>query len=184
VWENVPTANIRYQRAGDILPTGSYTGGAVTTAQQFNDVAGSCSKGINGDRTNRQSPIVFDADGSLFTALGFSKGVIGFASPCVVSSNGHILSGLAALNGKWIDGNSTNGELTQAQFNEAFVHEFGHFSGLEHSQINVGVLNQPSNNCTPDDLAGLPIMFPFAHCQARADANNIPILAPDDVAWI
>jgi len=185
VWENVPTANIRYQRAGDILPTGSYTGGAISTAQQFNDVAGSCSKGINGDKNNRQSPIVFDADGSLFTALGFSKGVIGFAGPCVVSTlNGHIISGLAALNGKWIDGNAANGEITQAQFNEAFVHEFGHFSGLEHSQINVEVLNGLRDNCDPADLAGLPIMFPVAYCQARVDANNIPILAPDDIAWI
>lgn len=185
VWENVPTANVRYQRAGDIQPTGAYAGGAITSAQQFNDVAGSCSNGVNGNKSNRQSPIIFDADGSLFTALGYSKGVIGFAGPCVLSgTTGHIVSGLAALNGKWIDGNATNGELTQAQFNEAFVHEFGHFSGLDHSQINIEVLGQQLDNCDPADLAGLPIMFPFAYCQARVDANNIPVLAPDDIAWI
>lgn len=177
VWENVPTANIRYQRAGDILSVGSYTGGAITTAKQFNDVEGSCVKGT-------QSPIIFDADGSLLQALGLPSGVIGVTGLCAGNADGHLLAGLVVLNGRYIDGNPANGELTQGQFNEAFVHEFGHFSGLDHSQINVEILTQPRDNCDPADVAGLPIMFPFAHCQARVDANNIPILAPDDVAWI
>ena len=177
VWENVPTANIRYQRAGDILPAGSYTGGAITTAKQFNDVEGSCARGV-------QSPIIFDADGSLLQSLGLSSGVIGVTGICGGDWNGHIGAALVVLNGRYIDGNASNGELTQGQFNQAFVHEFGHFSGLDHSQINVAVMNEPRDNCTPAELAGLPIMFPFAHCQARVDADNIPILSPDDMAWI
>ena len=177
VWENVPTANIRYQRAGDILPAGSYTGGAITTAKQFNDVEGSCIKAV-------QSPIIFDADGSLLQSLGLPSGVIGITGICQGNADGHFLAGLVVLNGRFIDGNPANGELTQGQFNQAFVHEFGHFSGLEHSQINVEVLNQPRDTCDPADVAGLPIMFPFAHCQARVDANNVPILSPDDIAWI
>ena len=177
VWENVPTANIRYQRAGDILPTGTYSGGAVTTARQFNDVEGSCAR-------VEQSPIIFDADGSLLQSLGLPSAVIGVTGICQGNPDGHLLSGLVVLNGRYIDGNPANGELTQGQFNEAFVHEFGHFSGLDHSQINVEIMNQPRDNCDPADVAGLPIMFPFAHCQARVDANNVPILAPDDIAWI
>src|SRR5215469_5563340 len=178
VWENVPTANIRYQRAGDILPAGSYTGGAITTAKQFNDVGGSCMNGA-------QSPIIFDGDGSLLQSLGMSSGVIGVTGICSGDlKSGHLKAALVVLNGRFIDGNPANGELTQGQFNEAFVHEFGHFSGLDHSQINVEVLNQPRDTCDPADVAGLPIMFPFAHCQARVDSNNIPILAPDDIAWI
>lgn len=177
VWENVPTANIRYQRAGDILPAGSYTGGAIATAKQFNDVEGSCMNGA-------QSPIIFDADGSLLQSLGLSSGVIGVTGICRGDFDGHFRAALVVLNGRFIDGNPANGELTQGQFNQAFVHEFGHFSGLEHSQINVEILNQPRDTCDPADVAGLPIMFPFAHCQARVDANNVPILSPDDIAWI
>jgi hypothetical protein len=34
-----------------------------------------------------------------------------------------------------------------------------------------------------DDLAGLPLMFPYAVCQAKSVAG-LPMLAPDDLAWI
>ena len=177
VWEDVPTASIRYQRAGDIMPAGSYTGGAVANARQFNDVSGSCAQ-------SQQSPIIFDGDGSLLRSLGLSSGVIGVTSICGGDLDGHIGGALVVLNGRFIDGDASNSELTQGQFNQAFVHEFGHFSGLHHSQINVEIMNQPRDSCDPADVAGLPIMFPFAHCQARVDGNNVPILAPDDVAWI
>lgn len=173
-WENVPTASIRYTNAGPILSTGAFTDGDVDTAAEFAAVEGDCDAG-------NQSPIVFDVNGSLLSALGIPSGVIGFAGPCRLS-NGRIVSGMAVMNGRFIDGNQSNGELTSAEFDEAFVHEFGHFSGLDHSQINVEVLNGTPNACSPDDLAGLPLMFPFAFCQARQPAN--PILSTDDVAWI
>lgn len=176
VWQDVPTASITYVNAGSILPTGSYSGGAVTTLQQFNSIQDSCGKGM-------QSPIIFDANGSLSQALGMSPDVIGFESPCAGLPNGHFLSALVLINGAFLDGNPSNRELTDSEFDEAFVHEFGHFSGLDHSQINVEVLNQTHGQCDPKLLAGLPIMFPFAHCQARIDAG-LPILSEDDKAWI
>jgi hypothetical protein len=73
--------------------------------------------------------------------------------------------------------------MTAAEFDEAFAHEFGHLAGLDHSQINLEVLQQLSGACSTTDLAGLPLMFPFAHCQARSTAG-LPALAPDDIAWI
>ncbi len=177
VWQNVPTSAIAFNNAGAILPTGSFTGGDVQTVADFLAVDNSCSAGT-------QSPIIFDADGSIFAGLGFSGGVIGFAGPCSANpTTGHFVSGEAALNGRWQDGIASNGELTAAQFNEAFAHEFGHFAGLDHSQINQEVLFQPANACSLDDLAGLPLMFPFLHCQARVTAG-LPTLAPDDLAWI
>ena len=42
VWQSVSTAKISFSNAGPILPAGSYTGGDLTTAKQFNDVIGSC----------------------------------------------------------------------------------------------------------------------------------------------
>jgi len=174
VWQNVPTASISYTNAGAILSTGPFTDGDVDTVAEFNAVDGDCDAG-------NQTPVIFDATGNLLSSLGIPSGVIGFAGPCKIA-NGKILSAHAVMNGRYIDGIASNGELTSQEFDEAFVHEFGHLSGLDHSQINVQVQNSPPNQCTVDDLAGLPVMFPFAWCQARSPVN--PILAPDDVAWI
>jgi hypothetical protein len=72
---------------------------------------------------------------------------------------------------------------TADEFDEAITHEIGHFFGLDHSQINLDLLLQGSSPCDVDQLAGLPLMFPFAFCQARKDAG-LPILSPDDLSWI
>lgn len=181
-WANVPTANISYMNAGPILPTGSLTGCDVQTAQQFLDVHASCKAGT-------QSPIVFDADGTIFSQLIGDPGVIGFAGVCKVDpATGHFVTGEGVLNGRFQDGindpNSGNFELTTNEFNQAFTHEFGHFSGLDHSQINVNVLNNTRPNaCSLDDDAGLPVMFPILICQARVTVG-LPPLSTDDIAWI
>lgn len=176
VWQNVATAAISYNHAGDILPTGSYTGGPVATVQNFNAVSASCDAGT-------QSPIIFDADGSIFRGLGLPSGVIGFAGTCKLdAANGRIVSGEAALNGRFQDGISSP-QLSAAEFDMAFTHEFGHFSGMDHSQINVDVLLQPVRRCDLNELAGLPLMFPVLYCQARVSVG-LPVLAPDDAAWI
>lgn len=174
-WQSVPTTSISYSYAGAIQATGSFTGGDVQTLAQFDAVAGSCDSGV-------QSPIIFDATGSLISALGYDpSSIIGFAGLCAIdTATGHIVSGLSVLNGKFQDGVSSS-ELTAAQFDEAMTHEFGHFSGLDHAQINVDVFNETP--CNADTLAGLPLMFPIAYCQARSDVG-LPILSPDDKAWI
>lgn len=178
-WQ-VPTASITYSYAGPIQATGAFAGGDVSTVAQFNAVYGSCEAG-------QQSPIIFDSTGSIVAGLGLDPDIIGFASPCDMdSSSGLIKSGFALLNGKFQDGISTasNYELTAAQFDEAITHELGHFSGLDHTQINVDVLySQSADHCKIDTLAGLPLMFPYSYCQARSEAG-LPILSPDDVAWI
>lgn len=175
-WQAVPTANLAFQNAGAILATGSFTGGDVKTAQDFDAVDASCAAGT-------QSPIVFDADGSLFNQLIGDPTVIGFAGPCKVDSAGHIVSAEGVLNGMFQDtiNSGTNYELTTDEFNQAFVHEFGHFIGLDHSQANVEVLTSPS--CSVDQTAGLPVMFPILQCPARVSLG-LPALAPDDLAWV
>ncbi|MGH8131430.1 MAG: hypothetical protein ACRES3_11305, partial [Steroidobacteraceae bacterium] len=65
-------------------------------------------------------------------------------------------------------------DIEPDEFDAVFVHEFGHFSGLDHSQINVNCLT----DCGPDDLEGLPTMFPFLFGSVQLD------LATDDIAWI
>ena len=169
VWEDVPSASISYNRAGAINDAGAFTDGNVSTAAEFDAVAGSCDNGI-------QSLIIYDQDGSIFEDLGEDPSVIGFAGPCAADGSGEIVTGLAVMNGTYQDGVDLgdNFELTPAEFDAAFVHEFGHFSGLSHSQINVACLS----GCGTDNLAGLPTMFPsLVHVSMGS-------LSPDDIAWI
>jgi hypothetical protein len=169
VWEDVPSANIRYGRAGAILDIGAFTDGDVSTALEFNAVEGACVDG-------NQSPIIYDEDGSLFADLGEDPSVIGFAGPCAADASGEIVSGIAVMNGIYQDGvdSGDNFELTPAEFDAAFVHEFGHFSGLDHSQINVECMF----GCGNDNLEGLPTMFPFLIHVSQGS------LSTDDIAWI
>ncbi len=169
VWENVAAAAINYNRIGFVADVGAFTDGDVNTAAEYNAVEGACNSGS-------QSPIIYDVDGTLFEDLGQDSAVIGFAGPCAIDANGQFVSGQAVMNGIFLDGvdNANNLELTDNEFDAAFVHEFGHFSGLDHSQINV----ECATGCSSDDLAGLPTMFPFLVSDTQRT------LSIDDVAWI
>lgn len=181
-WQSVFTTSITYSYAGRITAPGLPSSGDVKTIQDFNAVQGTCNNGS-------QSPVIFDADGSLLKALGLDPLVIGFSGICEMDRQaGHILSALVFLNGEFQDGvndpSTSNYEVTADQFDEAITHEMGHFSGLGHSQINLDLLQSGFvGNCPVDELAGLPLMFPVEFCQSRKTAG-LPILAPDDVAWI
>lgn len=181
-WQSVSTATITYSYAGPITAPGLAANGDVKTIQDFNAVKGTCNSGS-------QNPVIFDADGSLLRALGLDPLVIGFTETCKLDlQTGHLRSALILLNGEFQDGindpNKANYELTADQFDEAITHEMGHFAGLDHSQINLDLFQGGVvGNCDVDQLAGLPLMFPVAFCQSRKSAG-LPILAPDDVAWI
>jgi hypothetical protein len=183
VWKSVSTASVSFTNAGPLLPAGSYKGGDLTTAAQYNDVVGSCKSG-------QQNPVIFDANGSLMSALGLPAEVIGFTSTCALDENsGYITGALIALNGRFQDGSTIstssrpNYEITANQFDEAIAHEAGHFLGLDHSQINLDLLFTNTIPCDVDKHAGLPLMFPEEVCEARKDAG-LPVLSPDDRAWI
>jgi hypothetical protein len=175
---------VSFSYAGPLLSAGSYvSGGDLNTMQQFNDVIGSCQAG-------QQNPIIFDADGKLMAALGAPPEVIGFDQPCSVDETTGFFKGSAVvLNGSMQDGVNSpkasppNYELTANEFDEAITHEMGHFLGLDHSQINLDTLTNLVFPCDADSLAGLPLMFPALFCQPRKDVG-LPVLAPDDVAWI
>jgi hypothetical protein len=181
-WQSVSTTSITYSYAGQISGAGIPPNGDVKTIQDFNAAVGLCNSGT-------QNPVIFDADGSLLRALGLSQLVIGFSGTCKLDPQaGHIVSALVFLNGEFQDGindpTTSNYELTADQFDEAITHEMGHFSGLDHSQINLDLFQSGFvGNCPLDELAGLPLMFPVEFCQSRKSAG-LPILAPDDVAWI
>ena len=168
VWQDVTTSNITYSRAGFISAVGAFAGGDVNTLAEFDAVEGDCNAG-------NQSPIIYDADAAIFIALGVDEtSVIGFAGPCALSGGGAIVSGEAVMNGLFQDGDPNPSDLSDASFDAAFIHEFGHFSGLDHSQINVNCLG----GCPADDLLGLPTMFPILV------SSTMGSLSDDDIAWI
>ena len=165
VWQNVQTSNIRYNRLGGISNTGAFTDGDVSTPVEFNAVEASCVAGT-------QSPIIYDATGDIFEDLGYDvDAILGFATPCATVGN-QIVSGEAMMNGLFQNG--VGAELSVAEFDAAFIHEFGHFSGLDHSQIN---LNCYLGACGSDS-DGLPTMFPIL-----LDATQ-GVLSTDDIGWI
>jgi len=179
-WQNVTTAAVSFHNAGPLLAASGFSDGDVSTAAEFNALFGSCQAG-------KQSPIVFDANGGILSQLGIDPLVIGFSTQCALSSTGHITADLILLNGAFQNG-VTDPQLDANQFNEAITHEMGHFLGLDHSQINLDLLiatfsSGNFGSCDKEELAGLPLMFPFSFCQARLDAG-LPQLAPDDAAWI
>ncbi len=171
VWQNVASATLSYTRAGFINAVGAFTDGDVNTIAEYNAALGDCEAG-------KQNPIIYDADASILEALGKDvESVIGFAGFCALDMGaGEIVSSHVVMNGLFQDGTSNPvPDLTAAEFDATFIHEFGHFSGLDHSQINVGCA---SGFCGSDDLAGLPTMFPFLVSAAQGS------LSVDDIAWI
>ncbi len=164
---DLPTSALTFASAGGIPGDGD-----VNTAAEFLALDSGCD-GI--------SPVIFDANGSLFAALGLPSGYIGFAGP-VCAEGGTITESLAAFNGKWFDGNPTNGELTEDEFEATFVHEFGHWLNLDHSQTNghyffSGETDPGFAAFGPPPLASVEIMFPFA-------IGGATIPQKDDVAAV
>lgn len=178
-WEDIPTANIEYA-AGTTLPVDVDTIGELLAV--FDDPS--------------VTPIVFDEDGSLFDAIfGPNSGVLGFAGPNFLGLGGGgeptIATGLAALNGAWLDGDPANGELSPTVFGAVFFHEFGHMSGLDHSQVNglkfIVPSDTPGNPVKQIDPEYVETMFPFLVTGAqgtphRDDIAHISALYPDNGA--
>ena len=180
VWQAVPTAAIQYARAGTLPVDVDET--------NFGDWLGPFG---GATAPTGMSAIVFDEDGEIFeTLFGVNTGVLGFAGPSFYSdgtttvasgpipSGSRIVEGLAFLNGEWIDGvdDPANGnfELPSGFFEAVFVHEFGHFSGLDHTQIH-GLFNPP-----PQDVGGtVETMYSFlvSSSQSTPERDDVVTLS-------
>ncbi|MEX0602116.1 MAG: matrixin family metalloprotease, partial [Bacteroidota bacterium] len=159
-WENVSTATIAFSHAGQ-LPEDVDAGNYLTYLNNFTD-------GIN--------PIIFDSDGGITAALfgsGSENSIIGFAGSAYATSGpdeGFYVEGQAVINGKF------SSVFPPEEFLATFVHEFGHFLGLDHSQINAPFA---SDGNTANDVY-LPTMFPTSTDNDTALVS----LNPDDIAAV
>lgn len=146
-WQAVPSASLKIQMSG-AMPLD-------VTAENYT--------GYRNAVTDSYHPIIFDTDGSITDAIlgqGASDFTAGFASPLWTISadaiaDGKIIDATAVLNGKFLDGSPGALEL----FKGAMLHEFGHFLGLGHSQLNVGAALDREGYVS--DNEAVPIMFPI-----------------------
>jgi cysteine-rich repeat protein len=165
-WEDVPTATISFSNAGSI--------GLDVDETNFGDFLGP----YGGNTTPLgENVIVLDEDGAIFDTLyGVGNHILGFAGLAFFSDGivtvpigdpvppgSNIVEALVFLNGKYVDGvddpYAFNPEVSQEEFATVFVHELGHFNGLDHTQIHG--LQRPPDSDDPSYTTPVETMFPF-----------------------
>jgi len=162
VWQDVPTATISYAQ-GVQIRNGSNVPVDVTSANYNSIIA------LN----NGQNPIIYDNNRDIYSAIGKSASVLGFAG-VLRTSGTQITKAYAVLQGDWIDGDTSDTrEITVSEYVGVMVHEFGHFSGLGHASVNLGPsLDGGLGACPEPTLAQLETMMPFAHFDAATLHND------------
>lgn len=142
VWSEVDTAAITFAQAGQL--------DTDVTASNYAQVVNSLPPSV--------SPVIFDADGSITDAvfgIGARRRVLGFAGPRIGPGD-RIESALAVLNGAFLDGRPDPADLPLEFFRAVFIHEFGHYIGLDHSQLNL----DDAFDTDPTNDSSVPTMLP------------------------
>jgi len=166
IWQDVPTATITFKNDGqlpeDVNGTNFYR---YTTATDF------VIDGI--------SPIIFDSDGAITDSL-FGEGAkdeyIGFAGSAysdIGTSAGYFIEGESVMNGCFTTRtyDPTHWKFTLDEFKSTFVHEFGHFIGLDHTQLNGEFVMDSSKT------KYIPTMYPTS----TVNDAELSSLNPDDI---
>lgn len=171
-WEDIPTASNTYSNNGQIPFDVDVTNYVPFIQNLF----------FGANTADDLSPVVFDADGSIFVDLFGVSGVLGFASTDTRDAAGNPIEAVCFLNGGLI----LSG-FPVSDFEGVIFHEFGHYSGLAHTVVNgqnvaLGDATGPSPNNTygnspPDQVE---TMYPFAIVgggQVTPHADDVAILS-------
>lgn len=147
LWNNVSTSTVNIAQGADLELDVNISQGA----ELFNNF----SDGIN--------PVIFDTDGEITDALfgvGAKNNILGFAGSAYFTASGIYAEGQAVING-FID-------ISDSTLAIVFAHEFGHFFGLDHTQLdnNQGLTS-----------SSYPLMYPIAF-------RNQISLHEDDIASV
>jgi len=149
-WSDVETAALSFAQAGQL--------GVDVTGSNYMQVVNALAPTV--------SPVIFDADGSITDALfglGARRRILGFAGPRLGTSH-RIQSALAVLNGAFLDGQPDPGDLPLSLYRAVFLHEFGHYIGLDHSQVNLA----EAFDADPTNDAAVPTMLPVLTTSEQA----------------
>ncbi len=167
-WQAIPTATATYSNNGPMPFDIDVTNYGPFVANLF--------FGLN--NADGFSPIVFDADGSIFVDLFGVSGVLGFASTDTRDANGNPIEAVSFLNG-----GSVLGGFPLEDFKAVIFHEFGHYSGLGHTVVNGQsvAFGDPSGPAPFNTYGFSPVdqtetMYPFALIgggQATPHADDI-----------
>jgi hypothetical protein len=157
LWNNVSTSTMRLS-LGAALATDYDKSNYASIFNNFSD-------GFN--------PVIFDSDGSITDAIfgvGAKSSILGFAGSAYFTSGpsaGTYAEGRAVLNGAL--------NISDASWTVVLAHEFGHFFGLDHSQIDSEQGMAPNNyvlmypiayrtlvSLHEDDAAAVTALYPAA----------------------
>jgi hypothetical protein len=157
LWNGVPTSTLRL---------------AIGTPLPF-DYTSTNYSGIHNNSRDGVNPVLFDTDGSIVDQVygaGASSSILGFAGSSYYISGpsaGRYREGRAVLNGAIA--------ISDATWKVVLAHEFGHFFGLDHSQLDSAQGLQPSNyvlmypiavrtlvSLHEDDVAAVSALYPAA----------------------
>jgi len=179
------------------VPTSSFTGAVAGSFASIGlpDIDGSNIGLVLGTFNNGGVHVVYDSDGSIFTAIfGSPYGVLGLTVIEYVSdTNSDILEAVVILNGAYVPEPPTSPEEASAMFAGISTHEFGHAINLAHSQTNgaqvlfYDVSTGPAGCSTPFDgypeADDIETMYPFTNMYYTGAAEaTVDIL--DDMAAV
>lgn len=155
LWDGVATSTMRLSLGAPLATD--------YTAANYLNVFQNISDGIN--------PVLFDTDGSIIDAIlgaGQKNYILGFAGSSYFTGgpqSGHYAEGRAVING-YIN-------VSDSTLTIALAHEFGHFFGLDHSQLDstqglvqsnyvlmYPIVYRSSMTLHEDDVAAVTSLYP------------------------
>jgi len=167
VWADAPSSTVTYTNAG-ALPLD------VDANNIFSVFFTPVPDGLN--------PVIFDQTGEIFDSLfGPGSGLMGFSGPEWVDDDCNVMEAYSLLNGAAMN------NATEAL--DILVHEFGHYTGLDHSVVNGQILYYPGRDSSgPGTLnpfgtpavSDVETMFPFyipGSQTATLEADDLAALA-------